>query len=85
VNVGVECVQQRRGEVTGVAPGDVEEDWLGSLRNRASGGNQMMRQSWEMGLGHKRERGTSLPRRNRAEIPAGMRGSGEEFRQPCGD
>jgi hypothetical protein len=32
-----------------------------------------------------RERGDSPLCRYQPEIPAGMRGSGEEFRQPCGD
>jgi hypothetical protein len=39
----------------------------------------MMRQSRVRGLGHKRERGITLPRRNRAEEAAGERISGEEF------
>jgi hypothetical protein len=34
MNRGIECVQHRRGEATGAAPGDVEVGWLGSLQKR---------------------------------------------------
>jgi hypothetical protein len=85
------CLRERRGRMRPAASrrsdrsgsrrrrGSVEEDWLGSLWNRASGGHQMMRQSRVRWLGHRRERGITLPRRNRAEEAACERISDEEF------
>jgi hypothetical protein len=63
--------------------GSVEEDWLGSLRNRENGGHKMMRQSRVRGFGHRRERRITLPCRNRAEQAAGKRISGKEFLAPA--
>jgi hypothetical protein len=65
--------------------GSAEDDWLSSLRIRASGGHQMMRQSREMGLGHKRERGITLPHRNRQSLSLGTADSGGKIIRPCGD
>jgi hypothetical protein len=62
--------------------GSAEDDWLGSLRIRASGGHQMMRQSRERGLGHKRERGITLPRRNRRSLSSGTADSGGKILAP---
>jgi hypothetical protein len=58
---------------------------LDLLQNNTNRGREEVRLDKVKDIEERGRAGAHWQRRNQPEIPAGMRGSGEEFRQPCGD